>query len=289
MRFSIGLAFQPPEHYLTVAKAAEDAGFHAIACSDHVLNLKELRTPYPYTSDGSRRWEEYTPWPDPWVSIGAMAAVTERIRFFTNVYVLPLRNPFLVAKCVGTAATISANRVSLGIGMGWCEEEFELMEQPFAKRGKRADEELEVLRRLWSGEMVSFQGEFYEFPELEMNPPVTEPVPILVGGVSEVAIKRAARNDGWVSDLASTEELGALVDRIEAHRRELGRDGLPFSYIGSANDAFDVDGYKRVEEAGITDLLTMPWVFYSGFTDVLQEKVDGIYRFADDILSKMEV
>jgi hypothetical protein len=110
-----------------------------------------------------------------------------------------------------------------------------------------------------------------------------------VGGVSEVAIKRAARNDGWVSDLASTEELGALVDRIEAHRRELGRDGLPFSYIGSANDAFDVDGYKRVEEAGITDLLTMPWVFYSGFTDVLQEKVDGIYRFADDILSKMEV
>ncbi len=288
MRFSIGLAFQPPEHYLTLARAAEDAGFHAIACSDHVLNLAQLTTPYPYTADGSRRWDTFTPWPDPWVSIGAMAAVTERLRFFTNVYVLPLRNPFQVAKTVGTAATLSGNRVSLGIGMGWCEEEFELMEQPFARRGKRADEMLDVLRSLWSGEMVSHDGDAYRFPDLEMSPPVTEPVPILVGGISNPALKRAARNDGWISDLATTDELAGYVRRIEGYRRDLGRTDVPFSYVGSSSDALDVEGYRKVEAAGITDLLTMPWVFYSGFTDDLDEKVEGTYRFADEILSRMD-
>ena len=121
-----------------------------------------------------------------------------------------------MAKAVGTAAAISGNRVALGIGMGWCEEEFDLMEQPFRRRGKRADEQLEVLRKLWTGEMVEHHGEFYDFPKLEMNPPVTAPVPVYVGGTSEAALKRAARNDGWISDLASTEELGDFRTR---HRR----------------------------------------------------------------------
>ena len=86
MRFSIGMAYLPADQYVPLAKAAEDAGFHGVACSDHVLNLETLKTPYPYTKDGSRRWPEFTPWLDPWVAIGAMAAVTERLRFFTNIY-----------------------------------------------------------------------------------------------------------------------------------------------------------------------------------------------------------
>ena len=285
MRFSIGTAFSPPDHYVPVARAADDAGYHAIACSDHVVNLEELHTPYPYTADGSRRWEAFTPWLDPWVAIGAMAAATERLRFFTNVYVLPMRNPFVVAKAVSTAAVLSGGRVALGVGMGWCEEEFELMEQPFRGRGKRADEMLDLLRALWSGEMVEHHGDNYDLPRLEMNPPVLGPVPIYVGGTSDAALRRAARNDGWISDLASTEELGDFRRRIDAHRAELGRQDEPFAMVGSPNDAVDVDGYRRAEEAGVTDLLTMPWVFYSGFTDDLQEKVDGVYRFADDVLA----
>lgn len=287
MRFSIGTAFSPPDHYVPVARAADDAGYHAIACSDHVVNLEELHTPYPYTADGSRRWEAFTPWLDPWVAIGAMAAATERLRFFTNVYVLPMRNPFVVAKAVSTAAVLSGGRVALGVGMGWCEEEFELMEQPFRGRGKRADEMLDLLRALWSGEMVEHHGDNYDLPRLEMNPPVLGPVPIYVGGTSDAALRRAARNDGWISDLASTEELGDFRCRIDAHRAELGRQDEPFAMVGSPNDAVDVDGYRRAEEAGVTDLLTMPWVFYSGFTDDLQEKVDGVYRFADDVLAHL--
>ncbi len=285
MRFSIGAAFSPPDHYVPVARAADDAGYHAIACSDHVVNLEELRTPYPYTADGSRRWEAFTPWLDPWVAIGAMAAATERLRFFTNVYVLPMRNPFLVAKAVSTAAALSGGRVALGVGMGWCQEEFELMEQPFGGRGKRADEMLDLLRALWSGEMVEHHGEAYDVPRLEMNPPVPGPVPVYVGGTSDAALRRAARHDGWISDLASTEELGHFRRRIDAHRAELGRQDEPFAMVGSPNDAVDVDGYRRAEDAGVTDLLTMPWVFYSGFTDDLQQKIDGVYRFADDVLA----
>jgi len=284
MRFTVGMAYSPPDHYVPLAKAADEAGYHAIACSDHVANLEELKTPYPYTKDGSRRWKHFTPWLDPWVTIGAMAAVTERLRFFTNVYVLPMRNPFLVAKAVGTAAALSGNRVSLGIGMGWCEEEFELMEQPFAKRGKRADEQLDVLKALWTGEFVEHHGEFYDFPRLEMNPALTAPVPIYVGGISEVALKRAARNDGWVSDLCTTDELGEFRRRLDALRADQGRADEPFAMIGSTSDAVDVDGYRKVEAVGVTDLLTMPWFFYSGFTHDLQEKIDGVYRFAEDIL-----
>jgi len=288
VRFSIGMAFSPPEHYGPVARAADEAGYTAIACSDHVVNLAELNSPYPYTADGSRRWEPFTPWPDPWVAIGAMAAVTERLRFFTNVYVLPLRSPFLVAKAVGTAAVLSGGRVALGVGMGWCEEEFELMEQPFGNRGRRADEMLDVLRALWSGEMVEHSGTHYEFPALEMSPPVSAPIPIWVGGTSNAALRRAARHDGWISDLCSTEDLAGFRQRIDALRSECGRADEPFTLVGSANDAVDVDGYRRVEDAGVTDLLTMPWVFYSGFTDDLGQKIDGIHRFAEDILSHFE-
>ena len=159
------------------------------------------------------------------------------------------------------------------------------MEQPFRRRGKRGDEQIEVLRKVWTGEMVEHHGEFYDFPKLEMNPRVTAPVPIYVGGTSEAALKRAARNDGWISDMASTEELGAFRKRIDAHRAEYGRSDEPFAMIGSAMDAVDVDGYRRVEDVGVTDLLTMPWFFYSGFTEDLQEKIDGVYRYAEDVLS----
>jgi probable F420-dependent oxidoreductase len=288
MRFSIGLAYAPPEHYLPLAKAADEAGYHAIAVSDHVLNLEELRSPYPYTADGSRRWKPFTPWMDPWVAIGAMAAATERLRFFTNVYVLPMRNVFHAAKAVGTAAAISGNRIALGIGMGWCEEEFDLMEQPFRKRGARADEQLDVMRKVWTGQMVDHHGAFYDFPSLEMNPPVTAPVPVYVGGTSDAALRRAARNDGWISDMASTAELGDYRKKIDAYREEYGRAEEPFAMVGSASDAVDVDGYRRVADVGVTDLLTMPWFFYSGFTDDLQLKIDGTYRFAEDVLAHFQ-
>jgi probable F420-dependent oxidoreductase len=287
MKFGVAVSLSPLSHYLPLAKAADEAGYDFVATSDHVVNHQTLTVDYPYTADGSRRWEPFTDWPDPWVAIGAMAAVTERIRFVTNVYVLPMRPPFAVAKAVATAAVLSGGRVALGAGMGWNADEFALLEQPFARRGKRADEMIEVLRALWAGGWVEHHGEFYDFDAVEMTPAPPGPVPVYIGGMSEVALRRAARNDGWISDLHTSEELAGFCERLRRYRAELGRADEPFTVIGSCSDAYDLDGYRRLEDAGVTHLLTLPWIFSHGFTDDLQARVDGIHRFADDVLGKL--
>jgi probable F420-dependent oxidoreductase len=288
MKFTIAAAYSDPVELPALARAADASGWEAIAVSDHVVHPESPKTPYPYTPDGSRRWPAFTPWPDPWVAIGAMAAVTERLRFFTNVFVLPMRNPFVVAKAVGTAAVMSRNRVALGVGVGWSRDEFELLEQDFHTRGRRTDEMIEVMRKLWSGRMVEHRGEFYRFERLEMSPAPTEPVPIYFGGVSEPALRRAARlGDGWISDIHSTEELRLLVAKLRGYRAEAGRAATPLAVLASANDAFNVDGYRRVEDAGVTHLMTMPWFFYGGPNIPLAQKLDSIARFADDVIAKL--
>jgi alkanesulfonate monooxygenase SsuD/methylene tetrahydromethanopterin reductase-like flavin-dependent oxidoreductase (luciferase family) len=136
--------------------------------------------------------------------------------------------------------------------------------------------------------MVEHRGEFYPFDRLEMSPAPSEPVPIYFGGVSEPALRRAARlGDGWISDIHSTEELRAHCATLRAYRAEAGREATPFSVIAAAIDAFDLDGYKRLEDAGVTHLLTMPWFFYGGPTIPLAQKIESITRFADDVIAKM--
>lgn len=288
MKFAMSMAFSDPSHWLPMARAADDAGWDLVLVSDHVVHPATIESPYPYTDDSKPRWDAPTPWPDPWVAIGAMAAVTERLRFCTGIYVLPMRNPFVVAKAVGTAAVLSGNRVTLGMGVGWMKEEFDILEQPFARRGRRADEMLEVMRKLWTGEVVEHHGEFYDFAPLSMTPAPSQPIPVIVGGLSEPALRRAARlGDGWISDMHTTDEMREIATRLHALRREAGRADEPFDIVGACIDATDVDGYRRVADAGVTTMQTMPWLFYSGLTGDLQEKLDGIRRFADDVFPKL--
>ena len=286
MRVSIATAYLPPEELAPIARAADEAGYHGMALADHVLNLEELTTDYPYTADGNRRWDPFTPWVDPMVAIGALGAVTERLRFFTNIFVLPMRNPFPVAKAVATASAFTGGRVSLGVGMGWCEEEFDLLDAQFRKRGARADEMLEVLEKLWSGEWVEHHGEFYDFPRLEMTPAPVGRVPIYVGGLSDAALRRAARHDGWISDLISTDQAAEYRATIDRYRDEQGATG-DFSMIVSLNDAVTADQFRRAEEVGVTDLLTMPWAYHGGFDQDLAGKLDGLKRFADEIVGPL--
>jgi len=288
MDFGISGAFSDVAHLGPMARAAEAAGFSRVTLSDHVIQPEKLKTPYPYTEDGAPRWPPFTDWPDPWVAIGAMAALTERIRFFTSVFVLAMRNPFLVAKTVGTAAVLSGGRVELGIGVGWMREEFELLEQRFEGRGGRTDEMIDVLRRIWEGGWVEHRGENYDFPPLEMSPVPERPIPIYVGGFSAPAIRRAAtRGDGWISDLHSTAELAELIPRVLALRAESERSTEPFEILVTCNDAYDLDGYRRIADLGATHFTTMPWLFYGANPDVLQEKIDGIARFGDEVIARM--
>lgn len=286
MKFCCSATFSHPEEMVALAQAADEAGWDTLAVSDHIVNPVETRSRYPYRKDGNRRWEMGTPWPDPWVTIGHLSALTKNLRFLTTVFILPARTPISVAKSVGTAAVLSGNRVDLGIGMGWMEEEFELMNVPFAQRGKRADEMIGILHQLWTGEVVEHHGEHFDIPALEMLPAPTEPIRVMVGGVSDHALRRAARNDGWISELQTIAEMADTRAKLDTYREELGRSDVPFSMYGSLKDAWDLDGYRRAAEAGLTHLVTMPWYFYAGPEADLAGKIDGVKRFADDIIAK---
>jgi probable F420-dependent oxidoreductase len=288
VKFCASLAFSNPRHFREVAVAAESAGWDALVVSDHVVHPETIESPYPYTADNTPRWEAPAPWPDPWVAIGAMAAVTERVRFMTSIFVLPMRNPIAVAKTVGTAAVMSDYRVDLGIGIGWMKEEFDLLGQNFRNRGKRTDEMVEVMRKLWAGGMVEHHGKYYDFDRLQMSPAVEGEIPIIVGGLSEPALRRAARiGDGWTSDIHTTDELREIVATLAGYRAEYGRAEEPFSIFAAASDAIDADGYKRLEEAGVTHLLTMPWLLYGSTGDSLEEKTGSLERFGNEIIAKM--
>ena len=150
MKFYVSCAFSKTSEVVEIAKAADDLGYEGLGIPDHVVNLETLATPYPYTPDGERRWQPFTDWPDPWVLVGALAQATQRLKFLTTVYIPAMRDPYSAAKAIGTAAYLADGRVELGIGVGWCEEEFTLMGQQFAKRGKRTDEMIELMRRLGS-------------------------------------------------------------------------------------------------------------------------------------------
>ncbi len=290
MRFSISTAFLPTDQLVPIAQAADELGYHSLAMPDHVVDLETLRTPYPYTPDGARRWGFDAEWPDPWVLAGALSAVTTRLRFFTSVYVPALRNPFQVAKSVGTAAVISGNRVALGVGIGWCEEEFELLEQSFRTRGKRTDEGLALIKELWQPGWREFHGDFYDAPRLVMEPTPTAPVPIYVGGLSDVAFRRAARHDGWVGDMYQTDEAIGWARRLADVRADAGaQETAPgeFAVIVALVDAFLPEHFARAEEGGVTDCMTMPWMYYYGMDATIEEKVEAMTRFASDIVTPL--
>ena len=286
MHFSIVTAFQPVDQLVALARAADELGYHAISVPDHVVDLEELQTPYPSTPDGRRRWDTDAEWPDPWVLVGALSAVTTRVRFFTSVYVNALRNPFQVAKTVGTAAVLSGDRVALGVGIGWCREEFDLLGQDFHTRGRRTDEGLALIKALWEPGWTEFAGEFYTAPRMTMNPSPTAPVPIYVGGLSEIAFARAARHDGWVGDIYTVEEAVGHARRLREVREEVGASG-DFAVITALSDAFLPEHFAAAEAGGVTEVWTMPWAYYHGLDATLAQKLDGMERFAADVIGPL--
>ena len=214
--------------------------------------------------------------------VGALAQVTTRLRFVTTVYIPAMRNPYSAAKAIGTAAYLADGRVELGVGVGWCEEEFDLMEQRFSARGRRTDEMLDLMRALWSPDWTEFDGEFYRRRGWRCSRR-RRAIPIYVGGLSEIALRRAARYDGWIGDLINTDHAIAAAARLRELRAENGLSMDDFTILTPLTDAFTIADYQRAEDAGITGILTMPWMFYSGPEATLAEKVDGMKRFRKDL------
>lgn len=289
LKLGLALAFNKPEEYAQLAQAAEQNGFSAVTLADHLIYPQQFSVPYPYTEDGVPRFGEMDPFPDPWIAVAGMAAVTRTLEFYTSVFVLPSRNPTHVAKTLATAAVFSNNRVTLGVGMGWMPEEFAISGESFARRGKRADEMLDVIQALWSGEQVEYHGEFYDFEPVRMLPAPSKKIPIWVGGFSEPAMKRAAKHDGWIADSHTLDELELLCKKVDHYRELNGTLDKPFSKASFAcMDARGVEGFRRMEAMGISMVSTMPWLAYGeGFNIPLERKLDAIKRFADDIIAKL--
>jgi alkanesulfonate monooxygenase SsuD/methylene tetrahydromethanopterin reductase-like flavin-dependent oxidoreductase (luciferase family) len=182
MKFWHAVAFLETDQLLDLARAADAAGYHGVTVSDHIFYPRRFQASYPYSPDGRPTWAPDTPWPDPWALISAMAAVTERLRFTTNVYVAPARDLFTVAKLVSTAAVLSGDRVAVGAAAGWCRDEFEQTGQPFEGRGARLDEMIRALRTLWAGGWAEHRGRHYNFDPVRIAPVPSSPIPVYVGG-----------------------------------------------------------------------------------------------------------
>lgn len=277
-----------PTFYIPLAQAAEAAGYHAMTIADSVAYPFESDSKYPYTPDGSREFLDGKSFVEAFVLAGALSAVTTTMRFNFFVLKLPIRPPALVAKQAGSLAALFGNRLGLGVGTSPWPEDYELMDVPFARRGKRMDECIEIIKGLTTGEYFEFHGEFYDIPKTKMTPAPTKPIPILIGGHADAALRRAARNDGWMHGGGEPEELDRLLKQLKQFREEEDRGG-PFEIHVISADAYTPDGIKRLEDKGVTDVIVgfrVPYI-KGPDTEPLDAKIRHLEKFADKVIAKL--
>jgi probable F420-dependent oxidoreductase len=285
MKFVLGYGLNDINHMIDVAIAAEEAGFDSFTIGDSLFYPKHTDSVYPYR-EGDRSFLENIDFLDPVAAIASMAARTSKIRFYPGVLKLPCRHPILTAKAYSSLAALSNNRVLLGVGVSPWKEDLTYLGVDWDHRGKVMDECLAVIRGLLKGGYFEFHGEFFDFGEIKMNPIPTRPLPILVGGHSKPALRRAAKlGDGWMSAGGTVEENKAMVETIMAFRQEYGTADRPFEIHAGVMDSTDVDSMKRMIDMGATHIFTAPWDVYNPFLS-RQEKLDAVKRFGDTVIGK---
>jgi alkanesulfonate monooxygenase SsuD/methylene tetrahydromethanopterin reductase-like flavin-dependent oxidoreductase (luciferase family) len=287
VRFTYAEAMTDPTFYVPLAKAAEAAGYHAMTIPDSIAYPLESDSKYPYTPDGSREFLDGKPFIESFVLAAALGAVTTSLRFNFFVLKLPIRPPALVAKQAGSLVALIGNRLGLGVGTSPWPEDYELMGVPLAKRGKRMDECIEIIKGLTTGEYFEFHGQFYDVPKTKMTPAPTEPIPILVGGHTDAALRRAARADGWMHGGGDAGELDSLIARLKKLRYEESRTG-PFEIHVISVDGFTLDGVKRLEDKGVTDVIVgfrIPYIMGDD-TQSLDRKIRSLESFAEKFIAK---
>jgi probable F420-dependent oxidoreductase len=288
VRFSYAESMTDPSFYLPLARAAEDAGYDSFIVPDSIAYPEHSDATYPFNPDGTREFLEDKPFLEPFSLIPALGAVTSTIRFVTFVIKLPIRHPVLVAKQVASVAVLTDNRLGLGVGTSPWPEDYALVDVPWEGRGKRMDESLAVIRGLLAGGYAEFHGSVYDVPAIKISPVPSRPVPILIGGHGEPALRRAAYNgDGWMHGGGAPEALPGLLERLGQLRVEAGRQDEPFEVHVISLDAFSIDGVHRLEEQGVTDVIVgFRWPYTVGpDVEPLQAKLDNLRRFADTVIA----
>ena len=289
MRFSYAESMIDTSYYLPLARVVEDAGYDAMVVPESLCYPRESDSVYPFSPDGSREFLEDKPFLDPFALTAAMGAVTERIRFVTFVVKLPMHHPVVLAKQATSAAVLTGNRFALGVGSSPWPDDYQLVGVPWKGRGRRMDESIDVVRGLAAGGWFEYHGSVFDVPAVKMCPVPTEPLPILVGGHADAALRRAARCDGWLHGGGDPEALPGLLERLARFRDEEGTADRPFEVHVISADGFSVDGVRRLEEKGVTDVIVgfrWPYVVAQD-TEPLQVKADNLRRFADDVIAKV--
>ena len=290
MRFTYAEAMTDASFHLPLARAAEAAGYDSVTVADSLAYPKESDASYPYTPDGSRTFLEDKEFIETFVLCAAMGAVTSTLRFTPFVLKLPVRPPVLVAKQAASVAALTGNRLALGVGISPWPEDFAITGVPFERRGRRMDECMEIVRGLTAGGWYEFHGEFYDIPAIKICPVPSEPIPLLVGGHHDNALRRAVlRGDGWMHGGGPGGELDALLDRLAVIRRAEGLAGRPFEIHVISLDAYTPDGVKRLEDRGVTDVIVgfrVPYVVGPD-TEPLARKIEHLERYAEHVIAKV--
>jgi probable F420-dependent oxidoreductase len=265
-----------------IAREAEQSGYDAIWLTDHLVVPARYESTYPY--DPSGRPGGLTPdvpLPDVWVTIGYLSGCTSRLQLGTGVFILPLRNPLVTARAAATAQTVSRGRLVMGIGTGWMREEFDTVGEDFDNRGRRTDEIIDILRQLWTGQPVTYRGRFYEFQDLQLSPGLAVPPPIVMGGLTKVALRRAARlGDGWFAPRCTLTEALAARHDIDRLRADAQREHLPFRYYARVSDPADEAAISAALEAGFADLVIPAAAFVPPGDAGVEAQLAGLRDFA---------
>jgi probable F420-dependent oxidoreductase len=271
-----------PEVLARFARGAEERGINSVWLGEHVVTFDRYDSTYPGRRDGKFVFPEKTGLLDMTATLGFLAAQTSTLRLGTGVRILPQANPVYTAKEYATLDFLSRGRIEFGVGLGWSRQEFEACGVPFAQRGARCDEYLEVIRTLWTQERSSYEGRFYQLPECFMHPkPVQSPmIPITVGGHSTAALKRAARyGAGWYGISLTVEDTAAIIERLDGYLEAEGRKpGDLRIIIGGIGHPIPPEQIPAFAEIGVDEVL-VPYLRQS--SKWLEQYLDGLARFVD--------
>jgi probable F420-dependent oxidoreductase len=298
MKFWLSLvAVRETEQLPELARFAEDLGFHGLMVGDHLIWPADIKTPYPYSPDGKIFVPPDTPWPDPWVLFAHLGAITQRLQFASNIYLAALRDPLTVAKSVSTAAVLTQGRIVCGVSAGWLEEEYQAAGVDFEGRGRRLDEILVAMRELLSGEVVRHEGPLFSFHGI-MRPAPVQPVRIWCGGGAAPAMRRAARQDGWLPLPMTVAQADSALAAIRIMRRDAGLAQEGFEVGLPLAEPVTQQAVDAVQELGVHDLVVIapwlpsPWDIKSWLApgedmSNLAVKKKALERYADAVLRKV--
>lgn len=290
MKFWQAITWAETDQLIDIAHFAEEVGFYGLMSGDHAVYPESIAPDYPYSDTGVPPMQPSDEYPDQTAIFAAMAAVTRKLHFTCGVYVLPLRNPHEVARAASTLAVLSDNRFILGVGVGWMKEEFDIYGVDFHQRGKITDEMIEVLQKLWSGEMVEHHGKHFNFPRVQMSPAPKNHPPIYIGGSSEIALRRAARaGDGYIGAGTAPDDVGTLLKQLNTLRTDYGRDHLPFEAMIGVTAAPEKDLFKRLSDDGLQSTVAPPFQYALGKKhSTLDEKKRFMEHFSENIILPLQ-